>query len=99
MAEKLNGYCKNIPEIGKFGTHRHFFGEPINYNLFFRTSYLGMMLGNNALSFLISFLPEEDESLRTINQNTKVENNSFFNYLSLLFLKVCALGKIKGKDI
>lgn len=34
------GYCKKEPEVANFATHRHYFGEPSNQNLFFKCSYL-----------------------------------------------------------
>lgn len=39
------GYCKKQPDVAKFGTHRHFFGESASPEMFFRIVFLGWVLG------------------------------------------------------
>lgn len=93
------GYCKTQPDVVSFGTHRHHFGEPANPNIFFRAAFLNLMVGEEVMGLLLSFLPGSAAELQVVNQSTKASNNSFANYLSLLFLKVLTLEKIKGKSV
>ena len=52
-----SGYCAEAPVVAKFGTHRHYFGEPADPNLFYKVAFLRWVAGSASFSSLLSFLP------------------------------------------
>lgn len=44
-------------------------------------------------------LSEQELKIRDVNKNIDHQDNSFINYLDLLFLKILTLAKIKDEDI
>jgi hypothetical protein len=64
-------------------------------------AFLGGILGAEVVGGFMGMLREEERSLIGVNGQVFSEglDNSFGNYLTLLFLKVATLTKIRDKNI
>jgi hypothetical protein len=62
---------------------------------------LGWILAKETVLPFFNLLNDNDKNLITVNEPVFKEglDNSFANFISLLFLKIVTLARIKGKNI